>query len=233
MEHHAAQGNDDNDRRDDTEQANRPTEEGEDGTGDAEQDETNEKEKEPQQQGILAWIDPTPKKRPPTPLQSYYGWFVCDVLLCIVVLNLAAELDSNIVVKRFSISIFTAIVLKLLLDAIEWIEHHLHHLICVQWERKLLGALAMWSVTFSSKFLFLWLDDVIFGDYIELGYVWEIVILSGVLVAVEKIARILYNIIGDREEKQQQRDGAESAEVWNRGDKRNTYELNKKVSKMR
>ena len=221
MKHHAAQGFDGNDDRHlDTETANRPTEGGADARGEAEQDEKNEKDKEPQQ-GILAWIDPTLKKRPPTPWQSYYGWFVCDVLLCIVVLNLAAELVSNIVVERFSISIFTAIVLKLILDAIEWIEHHLHDLICVQWERKLLGALAMWSVTFSSKFLFLWLDDVVFGDYIELGYVWEILILSAVLVAVEKIARILYNKVGDREEQQQQKqqDGAEAAEGWNRGDK--------------
>ena len=134
MEAHASRGGNGDERHGDMEEGNHRTEEGND-------DAKKNEEEQQQQQGLLAWIDPTPKNRPPTPWQSYYGWFVCDVLLCIVVLNLAAELVSNIHVERFSISIFTAMVLKLILDAIEWIEHYLHHLICVQWERKNLGSL--------------------------------------------------------------------------------------------
>ena len=67
--------------------------------------------------------------------QHMVGWFVADVLVNLVVLNLAAELVHSIVVDRFSISIFVAVVLTLILDAIEWLEHKIQHFFCVKLNR--------------------------------------------------------------------------------------------------
>jgi hypothetical protein len=139
---------------------------------------------------------PTEPQSLPTPWQRYFGWFLADVLMYIVVLNLAAELVDNIRVERFSISIFVAVVLKIILDLIQMLEHRLQHLFCVQLERKVLGAFLMWLVVFSSKFLFLWMDDAIFSEQVELGYIWEIMVLSVVLIVVEKLLRFAYHQVG-------------------------------------
>lgn len=123
--------------------------------------------------------------------------FLMDVLTYILVLNLAAELVDNIKMEHFSISIFVAVVLKLIMNAIQYLEHEIQHFFCVRLERKIMGAFFMWLVVFSSKFLFLWLDDVIFGENVELGYIWEILILSAVLIITEKLNRILFYKLGD------------------------------------
>lgn len=127
----------------------------------------------------------------------FISWFLVDVLVYVVVLNLADEWVDDIKMKRFTHSLFTAVVLKLILEAIQYVEHEIQHFFCVKLERKVIGGFLMWLVVFSSKFLFLWLDDFMFGDQVELGYIWEIIVLSAVLIATEKINRILFHKLGD------------------------------------
>lgn len=136
-----------------------------------------------------------------TKWQRRYAWFSSDVLLYIVILNLASELVSNIRIDRFSNSLLVAVVLKLVLDAIQFLEHKVRHLCCDQWGRKMLGAFTMWLIIFSSKFLILWIDDVIFGSAVDLGYFWEILILSLLLVLASIGSRWLFHWLGrcDRE----------------------------------
>ena len=64
----------------------------------------------------------------------------------------------------------------------------------------------MWLVVFSSKFLFLWLDDYIFGSHVELGGLIEIIVLSAVLMASEKVTKILWDKIGQGDHLEQNRD---------------------------
>jgi hypothetical protein len=128
--------------------------------------------------------------------QQWYGWFMSDVLLYIVVLNLASELVQNIHINRFSISLFVAVVLKLVLSAIQSFEHYIKHLCCDVWNRKILGGFVMWLIIFSSKFLLLWIDDVIFGSQVDLGYFWEILILSFTLIIASLTSRMLFQQLG-------------------------------------
>jgi hypothetical protein len=53
-----------------------------------------------------------------TSAQARYASWVADVLVYIVVLNLFVEFVDAIVIESFWISILTAILLKLLLDAL-------------------------------------------------------------------------------------------------------------------
>jgi hypothetical protein len=131
-----------------------------------------------------------------TKRQAYYAWFMSDVLLYVCILNLSSEWVRNIHIERFSISLFVAVVLKLVLNAIQAMEHHIKHLVCDVWNRKLIGAFCMWLVVFSSKFLILWIDDVIFRSQVELGYFWEILILSLVLVLSSIMSRWLFGQLG-------------------------------------
>jgi len=152
----------------------------------------NQDDPEEKEEGVMVEL---------TPWQRYYAWFVSDVLLYIVVLNLASELVQNIRIDHFSISLFVAVTLKVVLDIIQWIEHKIQHLFCHKLGRKVLGALFMWLVVFSSKFLLLWLDDYVFGKHVKLGYIWEILVLSAVLMIVEKLSRFLFRKLGEWERK--------------------------------
>lgn len=51
--------------------------------------------------------------KPLTKWQRRYAWFTSDVLLYIVILNLASEFVRNIHIGRFSNSLLVAVVLKL------------------------------------------------------------------------------------------------------------------------
>jgi hypothetical protein len=131
-----------------------------------------------------------------TKYQEHYAWFMSDILLYVCILNLSSELVRNIHIERFSISLFVAVVLKLVLGAIQAVEHHIQHIVCDVWNRKFIGAFCMWLVVFSSKFLILWIDDVIFRSQVELGYFWEILILSLVLVLSSILSRWLFGQLG-------------------------------------
>lgn len=121
-----------------------------------------------------------------TRTQLYMGWFAADLLLYVIVLNLAAEFVATITIDRFSISLFVAVFLKAFIDLIHVIEHKIRDFFCVRLGRKFIGAFVMWLVVFSSKFVILWVDDIIFGRHIDLGYVWEVIILSIVLMVVSQ-----------------------------------------------
>ena len=54
--------------------------------------------------------------------ERFVSWFI-DVLVYVVILNLFVEYVSTVVIDSFTISVFTAVVLKLLIDAITGLEH--------------------------------------------------------------------------------------------------------------
>ena len=55
--------------------------------------------------------------------QALFASWVSDVLVYIVVLGLFVEYVPSVITESFSISIFTAVVLKVLIDAIARLEH--------------------------------------------------------------------------------------------------------------
>ena len=55
--------------------------------------------------------------------QAVFASWVTDVLVYIVVLNLFVEYVPKVITESFTISIFTAVVLKLLIDVIAGLEH--------------------------------------------------------------------------------------------------------------
>ena len=129
----------------------------------------------------------------PTELQSYYAWFMSDVLIFVTVINMAAEFTSSVKVDSFSFSIVSGIVLKVILDLVVLIGLKLHQTFFVVRGRKILGGFLIWLVMFSSRFLILWIDDLIFGDFVDLGGLVMVLILSGILLVASSVSRILYH----------------------------------------
>ena len=58
-----------------------------------------------------------------SPAQARFLSWVSEVLVDIVVLNLFVEFVHTIVIDSFAISILTAVLLKLMVDAVKGLEH--------------------------------------------------------------------------------------------------------------
>ena len=136
----------------------------------------------------------------PTAAQKIYGWFLIDTLLYVVVLNLAAELVQGIVINSFGISILCALFLKILLSFVESVASCLKDMCCKAprfgFAEKFVAGIMIYSTLFGSKFLILWADEVIFRKWVQLGNLWEVLVLALVLLIVQRLSRVLWHQFG-------------------------------------
>jgi len=129
-----------------------------------------------------------------TPAQERFADWMRDVLVYTVVLNLFVEFSDAVVIDSFMISIFTAVVMKVLLDLLTLAEHHVSHFFSKI--HKVLGFLSMWAVLFLSKFVILEVIDIIFGDRVELGKFLDVVVLVLALMISRALVVMAYDALG-------------------------------------
>jgi hypothetical protein len=129
-----------------------------------------------------------------TPAQERFADWMRDVLVYTVVLNLFVEFSDAVVIDSFVISIFTAVVMKVLLDLLTLAEHHVSHFFSKI--HKMLGFLSMWVVLFLSKFVILEVIDIIFGDHVELGKFLDVVVLVLALMISRALVVKAYDALG-------------------------------------
>ena len=100
-----------------------------------------------------------------------------------MILNLFVQFVPKVITESFTISIFTAVVLKLLIEVIARLEHRIRGWFDQREGRvwRALGVATMFSILFLSKFVVLEVIDIIFGDRASLGGFIEVVAL--VLIA--------------------------------------------------
>lgn len=124
---------------------------------------------------------------------------VVDVFVYVVVLNIVAQYVPIVITETFTMSLITAILLKLVLEVV---------LLAKNWAkarfkaaRRLLGrvgsGLALWAVLISSKFLVLELIALIFGDSVSLGGFWSVTGLVLVLMLCRAGVRRLLAVPDD------------------------------------
>ena len=133
-----------------------------------------------------------------TPAQARFADWMADVLVYTVVLNLFVEYVDTIVIDSFTISIFTAVVLKALLDGLGRIEHGVMHYFKSREGTafKVLGFLSVWGILFLSKFVILEVIDIIFRDHVELHGFIEIVSLIVAMILAREVINRLYRRLG-------------------------------------
>ena len=132
--------------------------------------------------------------------EIYISW-TKDVLIYILVLNLFVEYAANIVIDSFTISIFTAIVLKILLEIVFKFEHLVGDFFKARPGKvsNFLRIISMWLILFLSKFLILEVIDLIFGEHVELGKFLDVIILVISLMVAREIFDRIYRALGERE----------------------------------
>jgi hypothetical protein len=124
-----------------------------------------------------------------------------DVLIYIVVLNLFVEFNPKIVIDSFTISILTAILLKILLEIILRFEHLVADFFKSRPGRlsSFLRIASTWLILFLSKFLILEVVDVVFGEHVELGKFLDVIILVISLMVARAMFQWIYNSLGESE----------------------------------
>ena len=129
--------------------------------------------------------------------QIYVSWYV-DVLIYTVVLNLFAQYSEAIFFESFTISILTALLLKLLLVLIEWLEERVQHYFeqkeGAAW--KIIGYAVIFGILIVGKLLILEAVNFVFGDRVELGHFVQVIVLILAMIVTRALAEWIYRWLG-------------------------------------
>ena len=131
--------------------------------------------------------------------QKLFLRYFTAILVDLVVLNLFAEYWQHVVVHSFTISLFTAVLLQVLLKLTLLIEHRVagYFISKEGTTAKAMRYISAWAILFLSKFVILGAINFAFGDSIVFsgplhGVVAFIVVVVVMLVSEEAIVRF-YN----------------------------------------
>jgi FlaA1/EpsC-like NDP-sugar epimerase len=132
----------------------------------------------------------------PTKRQLVFFSWTKDVLIYIIVLNLFVEYNPKVMIDSFTISIFTAVLLKILLEIILKLEHQVAAFFK---GRKVLQIFFAWIILFGSKFVILEIVDIVFGEHVELGKFVDVIVLVIALMVAREIFQQIYLALGERQ----------------------------------
>ena len=121
---------------------------------------------------------------------------VIDVFVYVVVLNLAAEYVPSVISEGFTLSLLTALMLKIVLEGVVLLKGRIVARLRDADSRaaKVMIGLAFWVVAAGSKFVVLKLEDLLFGDAVSLGGFISVTLLIVVLlISRAGVRRLLDN----------------------------------------
>jgi hypothetical protein len=119
---------------------------------------------------------------------------VVDVFVYVVVLNLAIEYLPAVISEGFTLSLLTAVLLKLALEVVVAVKHRVVARMrrAVTIRGRITAALLLWLTVIGSKILVLELIDVVFGDAVSLGGFLSVTLLvASLLLSRGAVRRLL------------------------------------------
>ena len=119
---------------------------------------------------------------------------VVDVFVYVVVLNLAAQFVPQVITESFSLSLLTAVMLKVVLEVVLVVKGRVRARLDAATgpAGKILAGLLLWVVLAGSKFVVLKIEDLLFGDRVQLGGFFAVTGLILVLmICREGVRRLL------------------------------------------
>ena len=121
---------------------------------------------------------------------------VVDLFVYVVVLNLAVEYVPSVISEGFTLSLLTALLLKVTLELVIIVKNKVLTRLRTATTRrtKTVAALSLWVVAAGSKLVVLELVDVIFGDSVSLGGFFSVTLLVVALLAARgAVRRLLFD----------------------------------------
>ncbi|WP_211192788.1 hypothetical protein [Actinoplanes sp. TBRC 11911] len=118
---------------------------------------------------------------------------VVDVFVYVVILNLAVEYVPSVISEGFTLSLLTAVLLKLALELVLILKQRIVSGMRAATTRpgKVIAAVTLWVVAAGSKFVVLELVDLVFGDAVSLGGFVSVTLLIVALLAARAAVRRL------------------------------------------
>jgi hypothetical protein len=116
---------------------------------------------------------------------------IIDVFVYVVVLNLAIEYVPSVISESFTLSLLTAVLLKVALEVVLLAKGQILTRLRAATSRggKLAAAVSLWAVAAGSKLVVLGLVDLVFGDAVSLGGFFSVTLLVLVLLASRNAVR--------------------------------------------
>lgn len=121
---------------------------------------------------------------------------VVDVFVYVVVLNLAVQYLPAVISETFTLSLLTAVLLKVVLEVVlaakDRVKARFEAATTVA--GKALAGLLLWLLMAGSKFVILELIVLVFGDAVSLGSFWSVTALIVVLMLARAGVRRLLSL---------------------------------------
>ena len=117
-----------------------------------------------------------------------------DVFVYVVVLNLAVEYLPSVISESFTLSLLTAVLLKIALEGVILLKGHIVAGLRAARTRRAKAAIGvvLWVVAAGSKFVVLALVDLLFGDAVSLGgFVPVTLLIAVLLISRAQVRRLL------------------------------------------
>lgn len=116
---------------------------------------------------------------------------IVDLFVYVVVLNLAVEYLPTVISEGFTLSLLTAVLLKLALEVVLRLKGRvLRRMRAATTPRgKVVAGLLLWAVAAGSKLVVLGLVDVVFGESVSLGGFVPVTLLVVTLLASRSAVR--------------------------------------------
>jgi len=126
---------------------------------------------------------------------------VVDVFVYVIVLNLAIEFVPSVISETFTMSLLTALLLKLVLEAVLAAKERLKRRFAAATTTggKILAGATLWLVAVGSKFVVLELIALLFGDSVSLGGFWSVTGLILALLLARAGVRLLLGSVAAAE----------------------------------
>ncbi len=124
--------------------------------------------------------------------------WVSDILISIVVLNLAIEYSDRIIIDSFTISILTAVLMKALLVGSLRLEEGLSGYFVGRTGGKWTAMrwLATFALLFLSKLVILEALNIVFGDHVKISGYLPLILLILAIMASSLMMRVIYVGLG-------------------------------------
>ncbi len=115
-----------------------------------------------------------------------------DVFVYVVVLNVAIEYAPAVVSETFTLSLLTAVLLKLVLEGVVWLKKRARARLADADSRagRALSVAMLAVLLPGSKIVVIELTDWVFGDRVSLGGFWAVTALVLVLLAARWAVRL-------------------------------------------
>lgn len=122
-------------------------------------------------------------------------------LIFVSVLGVFTEYTDVVFAKSFSTILFASIVLELLTFATFWLKRKVVENVSAYFKttRKFPQVLSVWPIAFFSKFVFIWVLDLLFSDYVYVRGFFGILLVVLLVVVIQRLTLWMFLYLGKQD----------------------------------